>query len=137
MRCWLDGRLILLDACRGSSTQPRVRRWKALCAKFHSKQKGRILAALYLLGNQTLSSEHFDIFNVNGVSGHLPGNCNVMALVSLEHIRIVNVHYFLVAVGDNNRFRAFSQTLSHAGGVARVGAFDATIGEAHITANRL
>ena len=48
---------------------------------------------------------------MNGVSGHFSGDRYVMSFVSLEHIRIVNVHYFLVAVGDNNRLRALAKHL--------------------------
>src|ERR1700674_38315 len=56
----------------------------------------------------------------------------MMSFMSLQYIWIVDGHDLLIAIGNDHRFRALSQALGHAGGVASIGALGAAHGIAHV-----
>src|SRR5580692_9438471 len=93
------------------------------------KQKGGLKPPIQ---SNSYKSEHFHAGYVNGVSGHCPRDRHVMSFMSFQYIRVVDVHDFLITIGNNHRVRALSQALGHAGCVARVGAFGAAQGVTHI-----
>src|ERR1022692_2097431 len=109
MRCWRDGKLILLDGCRRNFTLPPVLRWKVsygnrtkaglgkTCpterkdgapAGPRNEKCGRMAAREIFRFNQ--SHQHLRAFNMDGVAHHMAFDGYMMPNVIFEGIGVVN-----------------------------------------------